>query len=156
MGLGGLAVLGWPRSAGLISGLAVAAITGIAAGAWHALGPADMTLDPAAQLSPSGILAPTAPLPDTSPAPPLPSPVATLAPEPPPAAPGALGEASKLIGPSPPQQAQGGHQPIFDVVRVEPTGESVIAGRAEPGASVALMDGSEVLAEMKADASGQF
>ena len=31
--------------------------------------------------------------------------------------------------------------PSFDVVRIEPTGEGVIAGRAEPGWTIALEDG---------------
>ena len=44
----------------------------------------------------------------------------------------------------------------FDVVNVEPTGEAVIAGRAEPNARVELRDAGKTVAEATADASGQF
>jgi nucleoid-associated protein YgaU len=47
-------------------------------------------------------------------------------------------------------------RPAFDVVRVEPTGEAVIAGHAAPGAKIALTDSGAVVAEAVADASGQF
>ena len=46
--------------------------------------------------------------------------------------------------------------PGFDVVRVEPTGDTVVAGRAAPNAEVALLDRGNVIAETKADANGQF
>src|ERR1700728_470140 len=47
-------------------------------------------------------------------------------------------------------------KPAFDVVNVEPTGEAVIAGRAEPNARVELRDAGKTVAEATADASGQF
>lgn len=46
--------------------------------------------------------------------------------------------------------------PSFDLVRVEPSGESVIAGRAAPGATIELMRGDQVHARGVADASGLF
>ncbi len=46
--------------------------------------------------------------------------------------------------------------PSFDVVRVEPSGESVIAGRAAPGATVELLRNGEAFARVVADASGLF
>lgn len=46
--------------------------------------------------------------------------------------------------------------PRFDVVRVEPNGEMVLAGQAAPGASVALVGDGRVLADARADASGHF
>ncbi len=46
--------------------------------------------------------------------------------------------------------------PSFDVVRVEPNGESVIAGRAAPGATIELLRGDQVHARAVADASGLF
>ena len=46
--------------------------------------------------------------------------------------------------------------PAFDVVRTEPTGETVVAGHAVPGAMVELLDGDQSLAWIKADESGQF
>ncbi len=46
--------------------------------------------------------------------------------------------------------------PTFDLVRVEPDGESVIAGRAAPGATIELLRGDQVHARAVADASGLF
>lgn len=46
--------------------------------------------------------------------------------------------------------------PSFDVVRIEPDGESVIAGRAAPGATIELLRGDHVHARAAADASGLF
>lgn len=46
--------------------------------------------------------------------------------------------------------------PSFDVVRVEPTGEAVIAGRAAAGSEVTLLDGDTVIGHVLADAGGQF
>ncbi len=46
--------------------------------------------------------------------------------------------------------------PRFDVVRVEPTGESVIAGRGVPGATVELIRNGVVHDRVVADASGLF
>lgn len=46
--------------------------------------------------------------------------------------------------------------PSFDVVRVEQTGEGVIAGRAEPSWDVALQSNGDTIAETKADPAGQW
>ena len=46
--------------------------------------------------------------------------------------------------------------PTFDVVRVEPNGDSVIAGRAAPGATIDLLRNGEPLARVVADATGLF
>ena len=46
--------------------------------------------------------------------------------------------------------------PSFDLVRVEPNGESVIAGRAAAGATIELLRGDQVHARAVADASGLF
>jgi LysM repeat protein len=46
--------------------------------------------------------------------------------------------------------------PSFDVVRIEPTGEGVIAGRAEPGWTIALEDGGAKIAETKVDEEGAW
>jgi nucleoid-associated protein YgaU len=47
-------------------------------------------------------------------------------------------------------------RPQFDIVRVEPTGEAVIAGRAAPKAKVAITDSGRIVAEATADETGQF
>jgi nucleoid-associated protein YgaU len=46
--------------------------------------------------------------------------------------------------------------PAFDIARIEPTGEAVIAGRAAPGATVELLGKGERLDRAVAGASGQF
>ena len=45
--------------------------------------------------------------------------------------------------------------PEFDVVRVEPSGESVIAARGEPRRKIALLDGDVTISEVLSDAQGQ-
>ncbi|HEY5331721.1 MAG TPA: LysM peptidoglycan-binding domain-containing protein [Acidobacteriaceae bacterium] len=46
--------------------------------------------------------------------------------------------------------------PAFDIVRVEPDGDAVIAGRTAPGAPVELLRGNEVLGRVVADRNGEF
>ena len=46
--------------------------------------------------------------------------------------------------------------PAFDVVRVETSGDTVVAGHAAPGAKVELRDGERVLSSVVADEAGQF
>jgi nucleoid-associated protein YgaU len=46
--------------------------------------------------------------------------------------------------------------PVFDIARIERTGDAVIAGRAAPGAIVELLGSGERLDRVVADPSGQF
>jgi nucleoid-associated protein YgaU len=46
--------------------------------------------------------------------------------------------------------------PSFDVVRVNPNGDAVIAGRAKPGADVTLLDDGKVIGSAKADDRGEW
>jgi len=46
--------------------------------------------------------------------------------------------------------------PSFDIVRVNPEGDAVIAGRAEPGATVTVYDGKAVIGTIKADQKGEW
>lgn len=46
--------------------------------------------------------------------------------------------------------------PSFDVVSVDRHGQAVIAGRAEPGDRVRILDGDKALGEVTADARGDF
>jgi nucleoid-associated protein YgaU len=46
--------------------------------------------------------------------------------------------------------------PAFDVVRVEPSGEAVVAGRAAPGAQVDLSDDGKTIGAVVANDAGQF
>jgi len=63
--------------------------------------------------------------------------------------------AAGLAGsPVPPDSEDG--VPAFDVARIEPTGEAVIAGRATPGATVELLRDGVLHDRAVADQSGQF
>jgi len=46
--------------------------------------------------------------------------------------------------------------PTFDVVRVNPSGDAVIAGRAAPGATVKVRAGGVLVGEVKADERGEW
>ena len=65
------------------------------------------------------------------------------------AAPPATGAASSADAGGKPQP------PEFDIVRVERSGEGVIAGRGAPGATIVLKDGDNELARAIADANGE-
>lgn len=47
-------------------------------------------------------------------------------------------------------------KPSFDIVRVTPLGEAVIAGRAAPGAAVTVEENGKALGTARADAQGQW
>ena len=66
----------------------------------------------------------------------------------------ALSESDRNAPKSP--RDEGRDVPAFDVVRVEPDGESVVAGRAAPGASVELLRNGVVHDRTVADAAGLF
>lgn len=77
------------------------------------------------------------------------------------ALPGAIGPAPGAPAPaSEPQAAPAAKPsttaPSFDVIRVERTGESVIAGRAERGSEVTVYDGEEPLGSVRADTTGSW
>ena len=93
----------------------------------------------------SGPAPPPAPLasagPPPSPAPnPAPNPNSNPAPAPAPAS----ASASALA------------KPAFDIVSVTPAGMAVMAGRAEPGAAITVMQGGKAIGEAKADARGTW
>lgn len=48
------------------------------------------------------------------------------------------------------------HEPSFDVVRIGTDGDTVIAGRAQPGAEVTIIDGGTELGHVTADARGEW
>ncbi len=55
-----------------------------------------------------------------------------------------------------PQVAPARQHPSFDVVRLTPEGSLVMAGRAEPGAKVAILDGDKVIGTVTADSRGEW
>jgi nucleoid-associated protein YgaU len=46
--------------------------------------------------------------------------------------------------------------PSFDIARIGPDGRAVIAGRAQPGAKIILLDGGKEIAQGHADANGEW
>ncbi|MGH7094175.1 MAG: LysM peptidoglycan-binding domain-containing protein, partial [Stellaceae bacterium] len=46
--------------------------------------------------------------------------------------------------------------PSFDIVKVDPTGHAVIAGRAAPGAQVQVLDGKQRIGQATADGRGEW
>jgi nucleoid-associated protein YgaU len=62
--------------------------------------------------------------------------------------------AALALSPPLPDRADGA--PAFDVARIEPTGDAVVAGRAAPGATVELLRNGEIHDRAVADQSGQF
>ncbi len=93
---------------------------------------------------------------------PAPAPAVVSEPAPAPAAAGpanaeALAPSTKAASTTAPlTAAPAPNKPAFDVVNVEPTGESVVAGRAAPNAKVELRDAGKTLAEATTDSAGQF
>ena len=66
--------------------------------------------------------------------------------------------------PTPPAEPSDGSDPVapkiknpsFDVVRIGPDGNAVIAGRAEPNSKVRIREGEEVIGEATADERGEW
>ena len=78
---------------------------------------------------------------------------------PPVAAPPPAAKVEPAPAPASPQVAPTGDEPsppVFDVVRVEPSGDAVVAGRAVPGAVVELLRNGAPHHRSTADAGGQF
>jgi len=64
--------------------------------------------------------------------------------------------ATAPAAPPPPATAPASVAPSFDIVRVTPEGNAVIAGRAAPSATVTLRDNGAVIGTVQADPQGQF
>ncbi len=59
-----------------------------------------------------------------------------------------------LSGPD--QVNTGPGAPSFDVVRIDPDGNMVMAGRAQPGATVVILDGDKEIGRVTADGRGEW
>ena len=55
-----------------------------------------------------------------------------------------------------PDSPQGARLPAFDVVRINPNGDAVIAGRAVPGSTVVIFDAGNPIGEARADGRGEW
>jgi hypothetical protein len=64
--------------------------------------------------------------------------------------------ATELAAVSPPSSIIDKSVPVFDIARIEPTGDAVIAGSAAPGAVVELLRNGERHDQAVADQSGNF
>jgi len=109
--------------------IVVAAAIGLNFLLWHE----EVTEKPTAARAPAETVAKKAP---------APAPVAGGAPHAPPAAP-----AAKTKTPAP---------PAFDVVRVNPQGDAVIAGTAVPGSTVVIRNGDVEIGRVTADQRGEW
>jgi nucleoid-associated protein YgaU len=70
---------------------------------------------------------------------------------------GSSGQSSQTqIAAATPSQAPAAVMPSFDVVRVNPNGDTVVAGRAAPGAAVTLLDNGNVIGTATADNKGEW
>ncbi len=64
--------------------------------------------------------------------------------------------AQKPADTAPADTAKPAMAPTFDVVRVEPSGDAVVAGLSEPNAIVALVANGKVIGKTKSNASGEW
>src|SRR3546814_7694033 len=55
-----------------------------------------------------------------------------------------------------PQAAAALPEPSFDIIRIEPDGQSIIAGRAAPGSEWILLNNGSPIAALRADANGEW
>jgi hypothetical protein len=92
-----------------------------------------------------GFFVPEPPPPNRTPSPPVASAPATPAP------------AAQASAPAPAQAPEPAVvRPSFDVVRVSPTGEAVIAGRGAPNAPIVILDGEKEIGRVTADGRGEW
>lgn len=85
--------------------------------------------------------------------------VVWLWPRPSPHPPTAATESHPAAKPSPDAAARpksAGPPPSFDIVKVDPTGHAVIAGRAAPGAQVQVLNGKQRIGQVTADGRGEW
>lgn len=120
---------------------------------------------PQAAAEPPSPVPQAAAAPDAAPAPPVAAipvptaPVATPSAEPPRAAAQPVTDPVPAVPPAPvptPVPAPTESKPSFDVVRVNPQGDAVIAGRAQPEASVTVLDGDTPIGTVTADKRGEW
>ena len=65
-------------------------------------------------------------------------------------------QAAALPPPATPPASAAPTVPSFDIVKVDPSGHAVIAGRAAPGAKVTVLDGDKPLGQVTADDRGEW
>jgi hypothetical protein len=115
----------------------------------------------AAPAAPPPVAAPASPpvaANSAPPAAPAAAPVAATSPPPPvAAAPAAEQQVAVVAVARPPAlQPEAPSPPSFDVVRVDPQGNAVIAGRGAPNAEISVFDGDRLIGRTKADGRGEW
>ncbi|WP_036554953.1 LysM peptidoglycan-binding domain-containing protein [Nisaea denitrificans] len=80
----------------------------------------------------------------------------TVPPAPAAKAPGTTSTPATAKAPEPSVEKADLAEPSFDVVRVDPEGNTVIAGKAKPNANVRIMDGEQKIGEVQADDKGDW
>lgn len=80
----------------------------------------------------------------------------TIAPAPAAKAPGTASAPATARAPKPVTHKPDLAEPSFDIVRVDPEGNTVIAGKAAPNANVRIMDGERKIGEVQADDKGDW
>jgi len=65
-------------------------------------------------------------------------------------------QAARPPGATETPEAPSPRTPSFDVIRVNPEGDTVIAGKAPPGSEVQILDGETVIGTVKADERGEW
>jgi nucleoid-associated protein YgaU len=68
----------------------------------------------------------------------------------------ALASVPTSVPTSAPASAPASRRPSFDVVRINPRGDAVIAGRASPNAEVTVRDGKTEVGTVRADSRGEW
>lgn len=63
---------------------------------------------------------------------------------------------AKTVAAAPAPPVAAGIAPSFDVVRIKPNGDAVLAGRAAPGAKVSIIDGGKAIGDVTADQRGEW
>ena len=115
--------------------------------------PASETVEVAAPAEPEPVNPAPAPAPAEV-APAEPEPAAPTEPEDA-AAPDQPTETERASAPAAPE-TPAPEPPSFDVVRIDPAGDAVLAGRAEAGAMVTIFDGPRALGTVTADSHGEW
>lgn len=68
----------------------------------------------------------------------------------------ATAASGQTAAPSPAPAEEAVEPPSFDIVRVEPSGDTVMAGRAAPGSEVEVLDGDETIGTTTAGPTGEW
>jgi hypothetical protein len=141
-----------------VVGLAVAGVAAAAVVTWDQWGSVPPPAEVARTVTQRAVPAPAA-LPESQPQPQQEQQTAAIPPQPEqPAAQPVPAPEPEAAAPAPAAQpaAPAPEPPSFDIVRVEPDGSALVAGRAEPNAKVVIASGGKPLGEARANERGEW